>query len=794
MNDLLKGFQLGEFEVLPLQGRIRGPAGDMAVHPRAMEVLMCLVDSPGELLEREYIQQRVWGSLPVSDATLTRCIGELRHALDDHHEQPRYIQTVQKRGYRLVAPVRRTDARPRGATAAAGAHGSEAPAADAVATASPSFWHELSRRRVIRVAIAYAVVAWVVTEVASTVFPGLMLPDWTVTLVIILAVLGFPVAVMMAWALQLSEGGVEVDRGGLFGTAGQRKYVLLGIGGVALVTVGAVGLFAKLWPSLERGEAPVAPPIHESIAVLPFVNIGDDPGLDYFGDGLAEELTTMLAKVGDLAVASRTAAFYFGHEKFEFPRIAESLRVKHILEGSVRRETDRLRVNAQLIDATTGYHVWSEVYDRNIQEVFGILDDITRNVVGQMGVELSAELLQLLAEPPTADAVAYELYMRAMGLMRQPHSDALLAQAQRLFEDAVGRDPEFASAYAGLCEAHLFQYIRDTDPATFRQAESHCGRAVALAASKVEVRMAVGHLHRRSGRLEDAVREYHAVLALEPRHYDALINLAETYLEMNRPEEAEPLYQQAIALEPSFWQGYNYLAIFYLRTLQNEAAAENFRQVTELRPDDPVGYINLGATLLNQDLDGALEAWTRALERSDTPSHVLLSNIGLAHFYRGEYERAAEFQRKAVEVQPREVRAWARLAAALRQLPDEQGSYREALERAIRLLLQRLALNPGSTTDLSILATSYAWIGDRQEAEHALARLRDLAPDQAQTWYTGAKVAIALGELEIAAEHVREALQRGYPVAIARVDPELEPIRSTGAMGALIEAKPTEGE
>lgn len=784
MSELLAGFRLGEFQVFPVQRRIQGPAGKTVLHPRAMEVLLCLAESPGQLLERDVILQRVWGSRAVSDATLTRYIGELRHAFDDHHDQPRYIQTVHHRGYRLVAVVERDRA-----SAAASAPTETTAPADA-----PSFWQELGRRRVIRVAIAYAIVAWVVTEVAATVFPALRLPEWTVTLVIILAALGFPVAVILAWAFQVSDEGVKVDRGGLFGSPRQRKHAVLAIGGVTLVTVSAVGIFAKLWPWMEDGEVAV-PPLHASIAVLPFVSIGGDPGLDYFGDGLAEELTTMLARLEDLTVASRTAAFYFGHQKTEFSQIAESLRVRHILEGSVRRDADRLRVNAQLIDANTGYHLWSEVYDRDLDEVFGILDEITREVVGRMGVEVSGPSLQLLAAAPTADAKAYELYMRAKGLLGQPHSDALLIEAQHLLEESLARDPAFVNAHAGLCEAHLFRYIRDSDPATFRAAEVHCGRAVELDAGAPAVRMAVGDLYRRSGRFEDAAQEYRQVLANNPRNYDALIRLAEAYKELDRPEDAEPLYRQAIELEPSFWRGYNYLARFHFRQLQDAQAADNFRRVTELRPDDPLGHINLGAALLALDPKGALRAWNRALELSDPPSPILLSNLALANYYQGHFQRAAELQRRAIEAQPRDAGAWAGLAAALRMLPDQQASSRDAYERTVRLLLQRLALNPNDAGDLRILATSYAWLGDRGEADTALARLQAIAPEQASTWYTAGKVEIALGgELDLATERVQEALRRGYPVALAQADPEIDPVREGGALDRFLNSDPDKGE
>ena len=777
MNDLLGGFRVGEFEVFPLQRRIHGPTGDTIVHARAMEVLLCLAESPGDLLERETIQQHVWGTLHIRDTTLTRCIGELRHAFDDDHLEPRYIQTVPKRGYRLVAPVLHPGRRlPR-------------PAVEAADTQEPaSFWHELSRRRVFRVALGYAVVAWVVTEVASTVFPGLMLPDWTLTLVIIMAVLGFPVAVILAWAFQLSEDGLEVDRGGLFGTPRQRKQMVLGIAGVALVTVGAVALLARLWPSLDDDGPPaLLAPAHASVAVLPFDCLCDDPTIAYFGDGMAEELTTILAMHGELAVASRTAAFYFSEQRAELPRIAESLRVKHILDGSVRRDTDRLRVNAHLIDASTGYHVWSAIYDRHVDQFISILDDIARQVAEHMGVDYSPAAAQMLAARPTQDPLAYDLYVRARGLMRQPHSDELLRRVQNLFGEALAADPEFASAFAGLCDAFLFQYVRDSDPASFRAADLYCRRAMEIDARRPDVRMAVGHLYRRSGRFEEAAREYQQVLAHNADDYEALIQLAEAYKQLDRREDAEPLYRRAIELEPGYWGGYNYLARCHYDNLQDAPAAENFRRVTELRPDDPLGYINLGAALLNHDLEGALAAWSQALALSDPPDPVLLSNLGLAYFNRGDFRRAAEFPRQAIEVLPRDAGAWARLGSALRMLPGEQEASREAYQRAIRLFLQRLALNPNEARDLRLLATSYAWLGDRREAERALERVEAVAPDQGGNWYAAAKVALAFGELDTATEGVREALLRGYPVGLVRVDPELEPIRAGGALDALLQ-------
>ena len=223
---------------------------------------------------------------------------------------------------------------------------------------------ELKRRHVIRVALGYAALAWVLVEVSATTFPMLNLPDWAPTLVLLLLMLGFPVALVFAWIYQVTPDGVQKDTG-------------------ADVSEESTGLSA----SASRGVVEAAPS-DRSIAVLPFVNMSDDPDNEYFSDGLSEELLNLLAKIPELRVPARTSSFQFKGQNLDIGKVAEQLNVEHVLEGSVRKSGVRVRVTAQLIEADTGYHLWSDTYDRDLDDIYAIQDEISAAIVAALSETL----------------------------------------------------------------------------------------------------------------------------------------------------------------------------------------------------------------------------------------------------------------------------------------------------------------------------------------------------------------------------------------------------------------------
>lgn len=357
-------------------------------------------------------------------------------------------------------------------------------------------FRELRRRRVFQVAVVYLVVGWAVIEVGDVVFPALAVPDWALRLLIAIVALGFPIAMVLAWAFDITPEGVRrtdslpADGTGLSGVApGRPEHATRAayLGGGVLVALAAVAAV-----SLSRGGAAEDEPLR-SVAVLPFENISADPEQEYFSDGLTEELLNALAKVPDLQVAARTSSFAFKGHHDDVRAIGRKLGVSVVVEGSVRKAGDRIRITAQLIKVSDGYHLWSETYDRDLVDVFAVQEEISRAIADALKLELEAGSTTRLARA-TGDVEAYDLYLRGRHVVRTRTSEAELREAVGLFDEAIRRDPGYARAYAGLAEAYLqlAHYAAPGD--ALAQAKAAALKAVALGDDLAETHTAVGHV------------------------------------------------------------------------------------------------------------------------------------------------------------------------------------------------------------------------------------------------------------------------------------------------------------
>ena len=330
-----------------------------------------------------------------------------------------------------------------------------------------SLWNEIKRRNVARVDIAYAIVGWIVVEIASVAGPALRLPEWTTSFVVFLIILGLPLALIFAWAFELTPEGLklekDVDRSQSITSTTGRKLDIATIG----LLVVAVAYFAVDKFVLDPGRdaieieaavqsaqdsSPSSSDLDRSIAVLPFVNMSDDASNEYFSDGLSEELLNLLAKIPELRVAARTSSFSFKERpEVTASEIAEILNVAHVLEGSVRKSGNQVRITAQLIKASDGYHVWSETYDRKLENIFETQDEIAASVTESLKITL-------LGEAPTSwktDADAYELFLEGQ-FHAHLSSHESLRHSIDLFKRVLKIDPEYAPAWAALSEAYLW--------------------------------------------------------------------------------------------------------------------------------------------------------------------------------------------------------------------------------------------------------------------------------------------------------------------------------------------------
>jgi TolB-like protein len=320
---------------------------------------------------------------------------------------------------------------------------------------------ELKRRNVFRVGAAYGFVAWLLIEVAHTAFPTLQLPDWTTTLVTVLLIMGFPIALVIAWAFELTPEGIKretaVDPAESITQQTGRKldFIIIGVLAVAVVFFVVDKFALKAGPGPVRGVAEQIPAAERadrgrSIAVLPFVNMSSDPEQEYFSDGLSEEILNLLAKIHDLKVIGRTSSFAFKGKNEDLRSIGQALNVDTVLEGSVRKSGDRVRITAQLIDVLDGAHIWSETYDRTMTDIFAVQDSVASAIIDALQIHVGAAPTR---GRPTENAEAYALFLKARAAMNTLD----IPETEKLLLETVELDPMFAEAYELLAYCYWWQ-------------------------------------------------------------------------------------------------------------------------------------------------------------------------------------------------------------------------------------------------------------------------------------------------------------------------------------------------
>jgi TolB-like protein len=389
---------------------------------------------------------------------------------------------------------------------------------------------ELKRRNVFRVGVAYVLLAWVVIQVTDTVGPAISLPEWTLTVVTWFGVIGFPFALFFAWAFELTPDGIrrekDVDRAASVTHSTGRKidFVIIGLLVVALLFVVLFDNFPTTPTAAPQGiveevaAIPAGDRSYDSIGVLPFENMSSDPEQEYLSDGIAEELLNALAKLQNLQVAARTSSFAFKGQKQSVTEIGSKLKVDTILEGSVRKSGNRLRITAQLIDASDGYHLWSETYDRELTDVFLIQDEITAAIVTALRVHLDTGQPPVVGTPEATNVDAYEAYLRGKHHLRQSGPNVFRA-ALTSFREATDIDPSFAPAWAG--RALSVMYLRETDfwgeiPRDEARllARNNIDRALALDSNVAEAYVAEGLLFADDYQYEEALQSFEKAVAI----------------------------------------------------------------------------------------------------------------------------------------------------------------------------------------------------------------------------------------------------------------------------------------
>lgn len=418
-----------------------------------------------------------------------------------------------------------------------------------------NFIQELRRRNVFKVAVAYAIAGWLIIQIAATVFPAFEFPAWTTQFIIIVVAIGFPLTLIFAWAFELTPDGIKKSREvditeSVTNRTGKKlNGIIIGVLSVALFFVLVERIFfAKasiLEDAIAESQVETA-----SIAVLPFVNMSSDQENEYFSDGLSEELLNALAKEENMKVAGRTSSFKFKGQNENLSIIGEELGVAHILEGSVRKDGNRIRITAQLIKVDDGYHMWSETYDRELTDIFSIQEEISRTVLNELKVRLLSETEQDDIPLLNTDVEAYNAYLKATQLEATRDTENML-QAIEYYKEAIKIDPTFALAYARLASLYeiVDAFISTSPEERRRLVRENVDKALLIDSNLAEAYAALGLFYTSDGVIEEAVLSFNKAIELNPNYAIAYTWLGNTYNGFD-DNEAAKAYKKAYELDP----------------------------------------------------------------------------------------------------------------------------------------------------------------------------------------------------------------------------------------------------
>src|SRR5215475_5424076 len=652
------------------------------------------------------------------------------------------------------------------------------------------FFDEVKRRKVYQVAAAYIIAAGGIIQLASAAFPAWELPNWVLRLVILLLLMGFPIALIFAWAYDITAQGVRATPSPAVPRSHRRRNVVM------LVLTGVVISAAAGFFLLPRVSAHKC---DKSIAVLPFENLSDEKENAYFADGVQDDVLTNLSKVGDLKVISRTSVMPYRGKATNVREIRKALGVGAILEGSVRRIGNRVRVNVQLINAENDEHMWAEDYDRDLTDVFAIQTDLAQQIVRELQAKLSPMEKAQMERKPTENGEAYLAFMQGHEILNRPDKfRSNTDKAEQFFEEATKLDPNFAGAFAALARVHEWSY-RDYDPTPARKEKARVAAETAIrlqpdlpeahlamgfyyyycerdyqgalkefAIAKLslpnsaDVHMAIGAIERRQGKWMESTANMERAASLSPKDAWVLQNLADNYYANRNFETAEKIFDRAIEAAPQSFGPRAEKANLAVAWKGDLSVME--KELTQLPAGvDPDGLVTFSRVQL------------LLLQRKFPDAMALLKQSPQELFH---YDKPREFFEGAIYT----------------FLNDKQKAV-AAFERARPIAEKALREGPNDASRHVVYGMILAGLGEKELAIAEGKRAVQLQPESEDA-LDGPKTTIALAQIYTWTGETEQALQllerslstpNGVTIPFLRLDPMWDPLRSDPRFQALID-------
>jgi TolB-like protein/DNA-binding winged helix-turn-helix (wHTH) protein/tetratricopeptide (TPR) repeat protein len=728
-------YRFADVEVDPAAHRVTRQGVDVPLEPKAFAVLVVLLEAAGKALVRDELLDRVWGHRHVTPGVLNRVVAQLRKALGDDAEHPRYIQTLHSLGYRFIAELhdpKVVDGTDASIGQSADGTGSE------VADTTGSMLEQPSN------------------------FPGL--PE--------------PALLRQRRASDTAAAScVDAAIGPLHNERRRsprphpRAWSL-----AALVLIAAAA-----WWAFERGQ--IAPrPVDASVAVMPFTTLSDERQDRYFAEGLAAEMHAALAGVHGLKVAAwqSPSAFPQGEDAVA---LGKRLGVATVLDASVRRAGDRVRISARLADTRSGYTLWSRTYDRSLSDVFATQSDIAHEVATSLvGIMPDAGEGLRRRLQPTRNIAAFDAYLRGVQELVSLGGDGA-ERALGHFRKALEIDVGFAQAQAGICRVELWRFENNRDASAYERARLACVRAENMDPTMGEVVLALGDLNRVQGELARAEALYRRIENDPAMRAKALVGLARVAARQGRHDDAGRFFREAIASNPSDAHIHADMGYQAYVSGRLQEAIDAYARAVQLEPGNAYLWATYGGLLLT---DGSNAAAAKALERSLAiePLESVLSNLGTLQYQQRDYAAAADYYRRATALNPGHFQIWGNLGDALLADPGTASDARAAFAQAAKLAQDFVDRQPDDARAVAALGWYRAALGDAPAALAAVRLSESIGEERAEVAYYNASTLAVLGRAAEAAQRIATAKAAGLPDQRFASNPTLARIEQAGSRTA----------
>jgi TolB-like protein/tetratricopeptide (TPR) repeat protein len=662
------------------------------------------------------------------------------------------------------------------------------------------FFEEMKRRKVYRVAVAYIVAGGFIIQIASAVFPAWELPNWSQRLMIFVILAGFPIALIFAWIFDITPGGIErtskMEPTPLPKSHRRRNVILLGAAGLAIAA--AAGFFV-----LPRA---AANKIDKSIAVLPFESLSDDKENAYFADGIQDDLLTNLSKIADLKVISRTSVMGYRGKTSNLREIGKTLGVANILEGSVRRSGNKVRVNVQLIDATNDKHIWAEDYDGDLTDVFKIQTDLAHQIADALEAKLSPAEKEQMGRKPTQNGEAYMAFVRGHEMQSSAYEDLeKLKQGEQKYEQAIQLDPNFALAYARYSQLESWiVHSFDRSPARREKARSLAERAIQLQPDLPEARLALGFAYYYvDNNFEAAAREFEIAQRGLPNDSEVYLARGAIQRRQGKWDESNASLEKAAELNPKDIWAIQNLAINYEMQRNWPAANKTIDRALAVDPNAlaplelkaKFAFEEKGDLKAGEDLLAKLDAMPISPEIQTKIAAEKVNFYFLNHNFIEALRVADSLPDAKISSYPGALCGKYIAIGMVKKAMGDEANARELFGKAKKFAEDDLKQNGDDAGSRARLAQALAWLGEKDAALAEIQRARTLLPESKDAFEgpeitnTAAEIYATFGDAGNATTLLDHLLQVPGPtnVAVLKLNPIWDPIRKDPRFQALLQ-------